>query len=110
VFNLPPGKYLIGTEYSTGKSIVITVLDGPKCGRDCDCCEYNDGTAPSDHMRDCDLITLRGGDWCDCSCEGAEERAKDRKRVRLLIGRCPIDEALYQKYREQFLRKENENG
>lgn len=58
------------------------------CGIDCECCEYLDGTAPADHDRTCDLITLRDGDWSGCTCDGAEERAKDRKRVRLYIGTC----------------------
>lgn len=61
-----------------------------RCGWDCPCCEYPDGTAPVDHDRDCDLVTLRAGDWSDCSCTGSEERAKDRKRVHLVcIGGTP---------------------
>lgn len=67
------------------KAMVLTVLDGPRCGIECECCEYPDGTAPADHDRTCDLITMRDGEWSDCTCEGAEERAKDRKRVRLRI-------------------------
>lgn len=54
------------------------------CGYNCECCEYGDGTAPIDHTKRCALISS-SVDGC-CSCEGAEARAKDRKRVRLCVG------------------------
>ena len=49
---------------------------GIRCGYDCPCCEYGDGTAPADHDRNCGLITTVEG---DCTCEGAEDRARARK-------------------------------
>lgn len=90
----------IGTEASSGLTIWIGWDDDPNaphCGWNCECCEYDDGSAPIDHARSCDLVTLRAGDWSDCTCEGAEERAKDRKRVRLrtdVLGSCPAMERL----------------
>lgn len=77
---MKPGAYLLGKEFGTGNDIVLTVHEGPVCGRDCDCCGWEDGTVPSDHARDCDLITLADGEWSDCTCEGAQERAAERKR------------------------------
>lgn len=78
---VPVGEpFVIGTEFRTGKTIVLRVLDGPRCGYDCPCCEYPDGTAPVDHDRDCDIVTNRDGDWSDCTCEGAEARAAERKK------------------------------
>lgn len=62
-------SFAIGTEHGTGRTIVLTVHDGPRCGFDCECCGYGDGTFPADHARNCDLITNRDGDWSDCTCD-----------------------------------------
>ncbi len=52
-----------------GQYVVSFDPEAPRCGRDCECCAYPDGTTPADHARDCDLITLRDSEWSDCTCE-----------------------------------------
>jgi hypothetical protein len=74
---MKPGTYYIGTEYNSGKGIFLTVHDGPQCGWECECCEYLDGTAPADHARDCQVFDVDG---YECTCEGAVEKAIQRKR------------------------------
>lgn len=73
-------SFVLGREVRTGKTLVLTIHDGPRCGVDCPCCEYGDGTAPCDHDRTCDLITMADGDLSDCTCDGAAERAAERKK------------------------------
>lgn len=75
MMGLKPGTYLLGKEAASGKDIFITVHEG-QCGWDCSCCEYDDGTAPCDHERNCRGFEVDG--WCDC--EGAIERSLERKR------------------------------
>lgn len=70
-------SFVIGRDVTTGGALVLTVHDGPTCGVGCSCCEFDDGTAPVDHDRDCGLVTQPGA---DCTCDGADKRAENRKR------------------------------
>lgn len=68
--------------FRLGQFVLSFDPDSEHCGRDCSCCEDEDGVAPIDHDPGCDW-----GNY-NCGCEGILERAKDRKRVRLFIGAC----------------------
>lgn len=51
----------------------------PRCGVDCACCEYVDGTAPCDHTLEC-VRHMSSRDGL-CICDGTDERAATRKAV-----------------------------
>lgn len=61
----------------------MTNPDEGKCGRDCNCCSFGDGTAPVDHEKSCELVSGRWGDL-QCSCEGAQQRAVERAKEDVL--------------------------
>lgn len=55
-----------------------------RCGQNCSCCDFGDGTAPIDHDDRCEMISSRYEDpECDCGFEAALERAKEREQDEL---------------------------
>jgi hypothetical protein len=58
------------------RAAAVYLLTEVRCGRNCLCCEYEDGTAPGDHSPTCSRITI-AADVCDCI--GADVRAQARR-------------------------------